>query len=61
MLGGIGDRADLVERVDGAEIARLGQVDRGGLAAMQLSGLDRGKRPGEGVGIDAAVIAADRH
>ena len=45
-LGDLGDRADLVERVDRAEIGRLGQVDRGRLAAMQLAGLDAGERLG---------------
>ena len=55
----IGDGADLVERINRAEIARLGQVDRGGLAAMQLPRLDRGEGAGEGVGIDASMIAGD--
>ena len=57
----LGDRADLVERVDRAEIARLGEVDRGGLAAMQLAGLDRRQRLAQRVGADPPVVAGDRH
>src|ERR1041385_5606565 len=49
-LGDLGDGADLGERVDGAEIARLGDVDRRGLPAMQLAWLYCRQGAGEGVG-----------
>jgi hypothetical protein len=56
-----GDRGDLGERVDGAEIAGLRDVDGGRLAAMQLARLDRRQHAGQRLGADAAVLAGDRH
>src|SRR6185437_17169416 len=60
-LGDLGDGADLGERVDGAEIARLGDVYRCGSPAMQLAWLYCCQGAGEGVWIDPAVRAGDRH
>src|SRR5271167_39835 len=54
------DGADLIERVDPAEIGRLGQIDCTGLAAMNLPRRDPGQCLGEAVGADPAVLAADR-
>ena len=45
-------------RVDRAEIGRLGQIDRGRLAAMQLARRKRGERARQRVGIDLAVPPA---
>src|ERR1051326_8881219 len=59
-LGDLGDGADFGERVDGAEIARLRDVDRCGLAAMQLAWLYCRQGAGEGVWIYPAVRAGDR-
>ncbi len=46
--------------IDRAEIARLGQVDRRGLAAVKLARRDPGQDFGEALGADPAVFAGDR-
>ena len=51
---------DLVERIDRAKIARLGQVDRGRLAAMQLARRDRRRGFRRAAGVDPAILAGDR-
>src|ERR1043166_4484697 len=61
LVGDLGDGADLRKRVDGAEIARLRDVDRCGLAAMHLAWLYCRQGTGEGVRIDPAMRAGDRH
>ena len=59
-LGHLGDRTDLVERVDSAEIRRLRQIDRARLSAVNLPWRNPGQRFSEAVGIDSAIVAADR-
>ena len=59
--GDLGDRANVVEPVDRAEIARLGQVDRRRLAAMELARLDAGEGLRQRVGADPPMGPGDRH
>ena len=59
--GGLGDGADVVERVDRAEIAGLRDIDPGRLAAMQRGRVERGERLAQRRRVDPAVCAGDRH
>ena len=55
----LGDRADLVKRIDCPKIGRLRQADRAGLASMDLSRRDTRLCFSKAVGIDPAVVPAN--
>jgi len=59
-LGQRRDRVDLVEGIDGAEIARLGQRHRRRLAAMGLPCTGGRQYGGERIDCDLAVRPGDR-
>src|SRR5579883_3243705 len=56
----LAQRTNFVERIDRAKIARLGQVDRRRLAAMQLARGDRCDRLGQSLGADPPMLTGDR-